>query len=411
MLVSGKLVGLVDEEDTVQGGLDALLHVGLGVALVAAHQVLALDLHHMTARQQAEGAEDLAHEARHRGLARARIAAEDIVTGGEGHLAAPLLEGQGIGQFADSGLDRDQADQAIQPDQDPIDVGGALAADGIVPVGGVEAGSAGEILRLDGEQTGVACGDAEVPVQTGRLRRQDLPLEQIAHRAGIAETRLAVGVEEGQQAQQLLGGRRAEPHPVFRQHGAGDLVQLGGRIVVEPDRLATRFQTGVRDQQLLELGRIAGKDDTQLLAAVFHLGHQHAQGALALAMAGGHQLVGLVDEQDPLPGAAQGLGHVPFGIPHMLADELMGGDFMQLALVQQTELMQHGGHDPRHRGLAGTWVSGEQVMAGGLAGQAADAPLGQVQVAAERRELLAHTAEPDQAVQGPQQFIDAGQGL
>ena len=50
-------------------------------------------------------------------------------------------------------------------------------------------------------------------------------------------------------------------------------------------------------------------------------------------------------------------------------------------------------------------------MAGGLAGQVAGAPLGQVQIAAERRELLAHTPEPDQAIQGPQQFLDAGQGL
>ncbi len=67
-------VRLVHKEDSPAGRLGDFLGLDGRLANVLAHQVGSRGLDKLTARQQALALQDLAHQARHRGLARAGVA-------------------------------------------------------------------------------------------------------------------------------------------------------------------------------------------------------------------------------------------------------------------------------------------------------------------------------------------------
>ena len=75
----GERVGLVDEEDAADRGVDQLVGLHGGLAEVLAHQVGALGLDEMVAAEQSEGVEDPAQDAGHGGLAGAGGAREHEV--------------------------------------------------------------------------------------------------------------------------------------------------------------------------------------------------------------------------------------------------------------------------------------------------------------------------------------------
>jgi hypothetical protein len=82
---------------------------------ILANEIIAGDAHHLLTSNIAEAMQDLRHTAGNRGLARARIAGKAHMQGGliglKPHHPTRALDQQQRRHLADTGLDRDEADQ------------------------------------------------------------------------------------------------------------------------------------------------------------------------------------------------------------------------------------------------------------------------------------------------------------
>ena len=121
-LVLGQAVGLVDEEDAVERGIDHGVRPRRGLADVFRDEAGAVALDQMALLQQPERAVDAAHETGHGRLARAGIADEDGVVArwdGRQSLAGPqLLEPREVRQLPDLLLHGGEADELVQLGQE-----------------------------------------------------------------------------------------------------------------------------------------------------------------------------------------------------------------------------------------------------------------------------------------------------
>ena len=118
-------VGLVDEQDPVQGLVDLLVRLRAGLARVFGHQPGTVGLHEVSLGKNAHGAEDAADDPGHGGLAGTRIAAKHHVQAegrfGQAGPLALLLDFQEVDQAADLLLDVVQPDQLVQLGQGLVD--------------------------------------------------------------------------------------------------------------------------------------------------------------------------------------------------------------------------------------------------------------------------------------------------
>ena len=79
VLVHSQLIGFVNEKYAAHCRIDYIGRNRLGVTQIPSHKIMFYHFHHLRARQGSHRMENFPHQPRHRGLARSRIAQEQIV--------------------------------------------------------------------------------------------------------------------------------------------------------------------------------------------------------------------------------------------------------------------------------------------------------------------------------------------
>src|SRR5208282_3442429 len=174
-------VGLVDEEDAVEGCLDGLAGLDGGLADEAGDEQGTVDFEDMAGAQKAEADENLAHETGGGGLAGSGIAKEDVMEAwafGPDAVAATLAFGLEDGdELQDLGFDRGPADHAVHLGEDGLERTNGPAHRG--PGSGARGGRGRSGLRrrraaLNGAGEPPAHdGEAEEEQADGRESRRD----------------------------------------------------------------------------------------------------------------------------------------------------------------------------------------------------------------------------------------------
>ena len=118
-------VRLVDQHRAAQCRLEDRLRLGCRLTDVAGDEIGPVGLDQVPLLDDAEGAVDLAEQARHRGLPSSGVADEHEVAAGLDHgellFGAQLLHTQQAGELADLGLDVIEPDQLVELEQQFLD--------------------------------------------------------------------------------------------------------------------------------------------------------------------------------------------------------------------------------------------------------------------------------------------------
>ena len=197
-------------------------------------------------------------------------------------------------------------------------------------------------------------------------------VQGVAHAAGVGKLRLG-----NAQAQVLLEGlERAGTKAVVLlfQGFAGDVQQLGHRIVGKVQVVGdARTHAGVGLEEGFHAVVVAGQNDHQVFALVFHHLQQDFDGLLAIValVLGAVQVVGLVNEQHAAHGALQNLFGLGRGVAYVLAHQVVPRDGDQVPFAHVAQAMQDLRHAHGHRGFASAGVAAKaHVQTRRLAGQA-----------------------------------------
>ena len=354
---------------------------------------------------------------RHRGLAGARRAGEDVVPGRglaaqplpAAHLGHPQLRGD----RADLLLDRVQADQ-------PVEFGQRALHRGRVLVAAQSAGELGvallQVARADGEQ-----------VLLGGVRRAgDHPhvaglaglLDQAADEPAVAQV---VGDPAPADLLELAVEHRprvpVEPlaAPLDRRLGQLHHLVRGVARELQPGREPGR-QAGVGGQEGLHLLLVPGQDDDQVVAVVLGPLEQRLHGLLAepvgLPVALVDQAVGLVDEQHPAQRGVDELVGLDGGGAEVLADQVGPVRLDDLRGLQQAKGVEDLGQHPGHGRLAGAGRAEEDEVPHGPLGADAGhrAPPRRLDGGGDRADLLLDRGQADHRVELGHRVLDRDRG-
>ena len=229
-------------------------------------------------------------------------------------------------------------------------------------------------------------------------------LEDRARVTGVAEAFAARGTAED--PLEGVVGARTELVLVLGSQPAGDLEQVGGRVVRERE-LAREAgaQARVRAQEAAHQARVTGHDHHEPVTEVLHpleerLDCLGAEVEPAVA-APGRERVRLVDEEDAVERAADGAIGLDRGLADVLADERRAVDLDEVTLLEQAHRAVHLGEQPGDGRLAGARVAEEdEVLARRHLGQLVLLPPRlHLEERDERAHLLLDGLQADQAVE------------
>ncbi len=123
-------------------------------------------------------------------------------------------------------------------------------------------------------------------------------------------------------------------------------------------------KTRVEGEEILHAISIAGQDDDQILALIFHHLEKNLDRLLTVIalVIRAVEVIGLIDEQHPAKGFFEDLLGLRRGVADILAHQIVARDGNQLALPDEAQRLE----DPRHPhcdgGLAGAGIAGEGHM-------------------------------------------------
>ena len=195
-------------------------------------------------------------------------------------------------------------------------------------------------------------------------------VEQIPHVTGIAEGVRPLEIH----ALEHLGGHfvclgvqgEVGLFVVVYQEHAEQLFQFLGVVVREFDgHVAAGRDARVHAHELRHLLGIAGHDAHKLPFAVLQQVQERIHGIHAKAAvfsAAALEGIGLVNEQYAAHGLVHVILHIGLRVSHILADEILAGNFHELPRGQRTNGVEHLSELAGEGGFAGAGIAGKEVV-------------------------------------------------
>ena len=191
--------------------------------------------------------------------------------------------------------------------------------------------SFGYVLWSDGFLDVLNGNLGEVTTRIGRVLGDAVGLflndlfEYVTHVTGITEVLVFMSHGINQPLVQIVGSLVGDGVLVFLQVQFGEhLVEFIGCIVVEVDvTVEARLESGVGVDEALHLVVVAGYDDYQAVAVVFHSFEEGGDGFLSVVLSAlfGYQRVGLVNEEHPVEGCIDYLVGLDGRLSHVFCHE------------------------------------------------------------------------------------------
>src|SRR5450432_2495862 len=235
-------------------------------------------------------------------------------------------------------------------------------------------------------------------------------VEGVAHRARIGEVRL-----RDAQCDVLAQRRKAcRVEAVVDVCGEQlrDLHQLVYAVIGKIQMMRdTRRHAGIAAEKGLHARLVAGQDDDEVIALVFHHLQQNLDDFLPVValVLGPIQVISLVDEKHTAHRAFEHVLGFRRGMTDVLTDEVIARDRDHMVATDVTKPVQDLGHAHRHGGLARARVAGKaHVQAWRARAQAqAAARLVDEQQRGDLADARLHRSEPDEfGIELSEYFID-----
>ena len=284
-------VSLIDEQYTTHRRVNELVGLDSRLTRITCHEFSAVGLYQLSTRQDTQRAEHICHDTSNGGFTCTGITREDVVLALEGiGFATAYLQVEECCQIGDFLLDGSKTNHTVEFRQ------ALLIIDSLRSL-------VRNIGHVDGHHLLIGKGRNVNLLQTFSLLGNNL-VEELTHCTAVGKVLVARVVELGYHLErQFLGLVRKH---VFLLLGKDthNLEQLIGRVVIDIEEIAeTATHARIDTEQIVHLLTIAGSNDDELTAVVFHTFHQLLQGLRTLlvfitTLAQGCQRIGLINEED-----------------------------------------------------------------------------------------------------------------